>query len=83
MEAYRNNFLLKPVKAKDTTESGIFLPAGSGETKNVCEVVSCGPDVVKKLDPGTRVVFANGKIFTYNGQDFICCNESEIYVVLS
>ena len=83
MEAYGKNFLLKPIKGADTTDSGLYVPGGLGDTKNVCEVVDVGPEVQHGIKRGDKVIFSTGKIFTYKGVEYIACKEDEILVVIS
>ena len=80
MQAYGKNLILRPVKGKDQTETGLWIPNDT-DTKNTCDVVSIGPDVNPNLD-GKRVIFRTGNSFTYKGVDYFVCKEEEILVVL-
>ena len=82
MQSYGKNILLKATKGPTTTDSGIYLPNGAGDARHVSEVISVGEDVDKRIKVGTRVIYASGKTFTYDGTDYISCKEEEILVIL-
>jgi co-chaperonin GroES (HSP10) len=80
MQAYGKNLILRPIKGKDRTDTGLWIPSDT-DTKNTCDVVSIGPEVDKELD-GKKVIFRNANSFTYRGVDYFVCKEEEILVVL-
>lgn len=79
MKVYGSYILLKPIKQKDTTASGLHLPGGSLDVKNLAEVVD---SKIVNLPIGTQVIFSTGKVFDKDGQQYIVCKEEEILVVM-
>ena len=83
MKAFGKNILLKPLRGKDTTETGLYLPESMKTQKNICKIVSIGDEVSDRLNVGDTVAFSTGHSFEYDNEDYIIAEEKNILVVLS
>lgn len=73
------NVLVKPIKVKDTTDSGIILQLDEDDRPTTGLVISVG-HAVKSLKTDLRVMFGpyTGKDIEHEGESYLLMKESEV-----
>jgi len=78
----KGRILIKPIKAKEMTSSGIYLPDTSEKKDKEGKVIAIAEDATEEVAIGDRVIYKefSGTEVKFEGENYILLNEDDLLV---
>ena len=82
LEPIKGRILVKPIKAKEETHHGIYLPDTSKKKVNEGKIIAVAEDTNEEVAVGDRVIFKefSGTEVKIEGKKYILLNEEDLLV---
>ena len=78
----KGRILIKPIKDKEMTSSGIYLPDTSEKKDNEGKVIAIAEDATEEIAIGDRIIYNefSGTKVKFEGENYILLNEDDLLV---
>ncbi len=78
----KGRILIKPIKDKEMTSSGIYLPDTSKKKDNEGKVIAIAEDATEEIAIGDRIIYNefSGTKVKFEGENYILLNEDDLLV---
>ena len=82
LEPIKGRILVKPIKAKEKTSRGIYLPDTSEKKDNEGKVIAIAEDATEEIAIGDRIIYneLSGTKVKFEGENYILLNEDDLLV---
>jgi len=82
LEPIKGRILVKPIKGKEMTSSGIYLPDISKKKANKGKVIAIAEDSTEEVAIGDSIIYNefSGTEVKFEGENYILLNEDDLLV---